>query len=156
MKGLKTYFILLATVCALVSCNNNALVDTFENIPNENWTYVKPIKTSLEVSDSTKGYNIYVNFRHNADYRYANIWLRIHVIGPDKKDLVERQEFQLALPNGEWLGKGSGNLYSYQLIYKEKYRFGKKGTYQILVEQNMRDNPLKGISDVGIRIEEVE
>jgi len=156
MKRLKIYFSLFTLLWFLASCNNNALIDTFETIPNENWTYVKPIKASLAVSDSTKAYNIYVNFRHNADYRYANIWLRIHVTGPDKKEIVERQEFQLAMPDGEWLGKGSGNLYSYQLIYKEKYKFGKKGTYQILVEQNMRDNPLTGISDVGIRIEEAK
>ena len=156
IKSFKTGFTLFSLLWFLASCNNNALVDTFETIPNETWTYVKPIKASLEVNDSTKGYNIFVNFRHTADYRYANIWLRMRINGPDKKEFVERQEFQLALPDGEWLGKGSGNLYSYQLIYKENYKFKTKGKYTFTVEQNMRDNPLTGISDVGLKIEEAK
>ncbi len=64
-----------------------------------------------------------------------------------------RQEFQLAMPDGEWLGNGSGNLFSYQLIYKENYKFASTGKYNLIVEQNMRDNPLKAISDVGIYVE---
>jgi gliding motility-associated lipoprotein GldH len=39
------------------------------------------------------------------------------------------------------------------LIYKEGYKFPSVGTYTIIIEQNMRDNPLKNISDVGIRVE---
>lgn len=140
-------------ISVLQSCNDHALVDTFETIPNQNWTYVKPIKAKVEITDSTKAYNIYVNFRHTADYRYSNIWLRFHVFGPKLKDMPERKEFQLALADGAWLGKGSSNLFSYQLIYKEGYKFPSNGKYTIIVEQNMRDNPLKHISDVGVSVE---
>ncbi len=147
-----SFFILMIIV--LQSCDHEALVDTFETVPHQNWTYVKPIKATFEISDSTKTYHIYVNFRHTADYRYSNIWLRLHVLGPGLKDVPERQEFQLAMPDGEWLGNGSGNLYSYQLIYKEHYKFPSKGKYTVVVEQNMRDNPLKNISDVGLKVEE--
>jgi gliding motility-associated lipoprotein GldH len=138
------------------SCTNDSLINTFETVPNQNWTYIKPIKANLAVTDSTKAYQIYVNFRHTSDYRYANLWLRFRIIGPDKKQIIERQEFQLALPDGQWLGKGSGSLYSYELIYKENYKFKTKGNYTILVEQNMRDNPLRGVNDVGLRIAEVK
>jgi gliding motility-associated lipoprotein GldH len=154
MSFLKKYILLFIVIVALQACNNNdVIIDSFDAVQNQNWTYTRPIKGSLEVKDSTKAYNIYVNFRHTADYKYANIWLRFHLIGPDKKDIPLRQEFQLALPDGEWLGSGSGNLYSYQLIFKEGYKFPLKGKYTIIVEQNMRDNPLKNISDVGLRVE---
>ena len=153
MNKIKKLALFCFTIIALQGCNSDTIIDSFESIPNQNWTYLKPIKATIAVADSTKAYNIYVNFRHTADYKYANVWLRFHVIGPDRKEVKERQEFQLALPDGEWLGKGSGNLYSYQLIYKENYIFKSKGTHTIVVEQNMRDNPLKGISDVGLRVE---
>lgn len=150
------YLLIGAIFVTVQSCNYGALVDTFDSIPNQNWTYIKPIKAVVEITDSTKSYNIYANFRHTAEYKYSNVWLRFHILGPNKKDVPERQEFQLAKPDGEWLGKGSGNLFSYQLIYKESYHFPFTGKYTILVEQNMRDNPLKYISDVGIRVEEVK
>ncbi|MBC7758415.1 MAG: gliding motility lipoprotein GldH, partial [Phormidesmis sp. FL-bin-119] len=64
-------------------------------------------------------------------------------------------EFKLALPDGEWLGSGSGNLYSYQIPLKENFKFTLKGKYVIELEQNMRDNPLDHVSDVGVRVEKV-
>lgn len=154
-RPIKLVFLFIM-VALFQSCTNESLINTFESVPHQNWTYIKPIKASLVVTDSTKAYQIYVNFRHTSDYRYANLWLRFHIIGPDKKQIIERQEFQLALPNGQWLGKGSGSLYSYELIYKENYKFKTKGNYAIIVEQNMRDNPLRGVNDVGLRIAEVK
>jgi len=152
MKILRNFIFLISIIIGLQACDNNILVDTFDHIPNENWTYIKPVKAVINITDSTKNYNIYVNFRHTADYKYANVWLRFHLLGPKLKDEPLRQEFQLAMPDGEWLGNGSGNLYSYQLIYKENYKFPSNGKYTIVVEQNMRDNPLKNVSDAGVRV----
>lgn len=150
----KKLLLLLCFPILLQSCvDENVKVDTFVSIPHETWSYIKPIKATLEVPDSTQAYNIYVNFRHTADYRYSNIWLRFHIIGPNQRDIPLRQEFQLAMPDGKWLGNGSGNLYSYQLIYKQNYKFAGTGKYTLIVEQNMRDNPLKGVSDAGIYVE---
>lgn len=154
MDFLKRILFLGLTLLVLQSCNtDNVVVDTFESIPKETWSYINPIKASVTVQDSTKAYNIYVNLRHTADYKYSNIWLRFHLIGPNQKDVPLRQEFQLAEADGQWLGTGSGNLYGYQLIFKEGYKFPANGKYTILVEQNMRDNPLKAVSDVGLYIE---
>jgi gliding motility-associated lipoprotein GldH len=94
-----------------------------------------------------------LNLRHTGDYKYSNIFILVHEISPEGKTITERKEVKLALPDGEWLGKGSGNLYSYQVLVKSKYRFAKKGNYVFQLEQNMRDNPLREVSDVGIRIE---
>ncbi len=147
-----TFFILFFTA----GCTDNAIIDQSESIPNQNWTYAKPIKITADVQDISKPYHVYVNFRHTADYKYANIWIKVTEVAADKTKKSERQEFQLALPDGEWMGKGSGNLYSYQLILHDKFKFPVKGKYTYLIEQNMRDNPLRAVSDIGLRIEPVE
>ena len=94
-----------------------------------------------------------INLRHTSKYKYSNIFMLIHITGPDGKKITERREFKLALPDGEWLGSGSGDIYSYQLLFKKSYKFPVKGSYIFELEQNMRDNPLDGVSDAGIRIE---
>jgi len=152
MKKVKYLMFLMMVIALCQSCNSDVLVDTFEAIPNQNWTYSKPIKAKINVTNHQKSYQINVHFRHTLDYKYANIWLRFQIIGPDKEAHIERQEFQLALPNGEWLGKGSGSLYSYELLYKDHYKFDQNGEYTIIVEQNMRDNPLTGVNDVGLKM----
>jgi gliding motility-associated lipoprotein GldH len=109
---------------------------------------------AVKVENQAIPYNLFINLRHTADYRYSNIYIRIRQINPDKSIKLFRKEFRLANPDGEWLGTGSGNLYSYQLPIYLNYRFPAKGTYIFELEQNMRDNPLKEITDVGLRVEE--
>lgn len=146
-------YIFFVPVLLLASCADNAITDVNMAVKGHNWSYINKIKVPVNVEDNTIAYNIYLNLRHTADYKYSNIFVRIHESGPGMKHSTTRQEFTLAEPDGEWLGKGSGNLYSYQLLYKEGYHFPAKGTYIFEVEQNMRDNPLKEVSDVGIRVE---
>jgi gliding motility-associated lipoprotein GldH len=148
LKGL-----IIGIAFALQACTDNAVIDTFEATKNGNWSYDKPLRAQVDIQDINMPYHIYINFRHTDDYKYTNIWVRVSYTDPDNKKTVQREEFQLAKPDGEWLGKGSGNLYTYQLIFKENYRFPKKGKYSFVIEQNMRDNPLKAVSDIGLRIE---
>jgi len=144
-------FVLLATFSA---CDNpNAVVDVQFPIPEGNWTYTKKISVPVKVEDIRSNYHVYINLRHTADYNYSNIFIRVKQLNPTKKSKVFRKEFTLAKPDGEWLGTGSGNLYVYHLPIYQNYRFPQKGTYVFELEQNMRDNPLREISDVGLRVE---
>lgn len=148
------FLLLIIFTTSLLSCiKNDALIDTHQAIPGHRWSYLNKVQIPFEITDTTRTYTIYLNLRHTSDYKYSNIFFKIYTISPDRKKSVERKEFKLALPDGEWLGKGTGDIYSYQLPYKKDYRFEKKGKYFIVLEQNMRDNPLREITDAGIRLE---
>jgi len=147
------FFLQLISIC-LLSCNNvGAITDTSQSINSRNWSYVNRIKTPFLIEDNTARYNLFINLRHTGDYRYSNIFLKIYILSPSGKSSVERREFKLSLADGQWLGKGTGNMYSYQLPLRENFKFTEKGNYIIELEQNMRNNPLKEVSDVGLRIE---
>ncbi|HXI00846.1 MAG TPA: gliding motility lipoprotein GldH [Sphingobacteriaceae bacterium] len=145
---------ILSLSFGLSSCiRNDALVDTHQAIAGHHWSYLNKVQIPFQIEDTTPGYNILINLRHTADYKYSNIFFLVHILSPDGKRSTERKEFRLALPDGEWLGKGSGNIYSYQLPYKAGYRFNKKGRYVVILEQNMRNNPLREVTDAGLRLE---
>lgn len=147
-------FFAITQIIWITACKDqNAIVDTNQEIPERAWSYMDKIKVPVSIFDTTKAYNVYLNMRHSGDYKYSNIFLLVHEISPDHKTITERKEFKLALPDGEWLGKGSGNLYSYQVLFKTNYHFPKKGVYMFQLEQNMRDNPLREVTDAGIRVE---
>ncbi|WP_026897478.1 gliding motility lipoprotein GldH [Daejeonella oryzae] len=153
----KFFSIFLSFVLFIVSCQDKtSIVDSNTIINNRSWAYVNKIQVKAEIPDQKIPYNVFVNLRHSADYKYSNLFLLIRMKGPDGKVITERKEFKLALPDGEWLGKGSGNLYSYQLPFKQQFYFSQKGNYTLEIEQNMRNNPLREITDVGIRIERAE
>ncbi|WP_276360125.1 gliding motility lipoprotein GldH [Daejeonella sp. H1SJ63] len=138
----------------LTSCGDSVtLVDSNFELDKRNWSYTEKVRVPLNIEEAGIPYNIYLNLRHTSDYKYSNIFLLIHITEPNGKKTTERKEFKLALPDGEWLGSGSGNMYSYQLMIKENYKFPVKGKYMIELEQNMRDNPLNHVTDAGIRVE---
>jgi len=160
-SGLKSYILLIGTATALFfnSCiqpDKNTVIDQNISIYDLNWSYVNKISVNFNISDASAAYNLFFNLRVTPNYRYSNIFVLIHQTGPDKKTKTARFEFKLANPDGEWLGQGTGNLYKYQIPFAAGYKFPAKGTYRIELEQNMRDNPLHQVSDVGLRVEKAE
>ena len=138
----------------LISCQDSAtVVDSNTELDKRNWAYSEKIRIPVKIEATDVSYDLYLNLRHSAEYKYSNIFILIHITGPDGKKSTERREFKLALADGEWLGSGSGNMYSHQIKFKENFKFPAKGTYIFELEQNMRDNPLDHVSDAGIRVE---
>jgi len=157
MKRAPLFFYLTlvtASLLLLVRCTDkNGIIDQNSEVPDHNWTYLNRFRYNVKVDDAKTPYNLYMNLRVTANYKYSNIFILIAQVGPDKKPLVKRYELKLANEDGEWLGEGSGNLYSYQSKFRGDYMFPVKGVYHFYIEQNMRDNPLREVSDVGLRVE---
>lgn len=148
------YIVLAGLTIALPGCkDNNALIDENVEIANHNWTYINRAKFTFKIDDEKSAYNLYLNLRVTGDYKYSNIFVLVTQNGPGIKNAQKRVEIPLATKEGEWLGKGSGNLYSYQYPFLVNHMFPAKGTYTFIIEQNMRDNPLREVSDVGLRVE---
>ncbi len=144
--------VLIFVLGLLNSCANTSLTDVNIEIPENSWMYAKSVKATAEIKDASKEYNIFFKVRNTADYRYSNLYTIARIKG-NAFAKSTRYQFQLAKADGEWLGKGSGDLYSNTFPLLKRFRFPKAGRYEIEVEQNMRDNPLVGISDVGIAVE---
>ena len=143
--------LLFIVVCAAGCTDANTVLDHNTEIANKNWSYQNKIGYNVKIDDASVTYNLYLNLRVTGDYKYANLFTLIS--NPDKPGAVLRYEFKLANPDGEWLGQGSGNLYSFQIPFRKAYKFPAAGIYHIRIEQNMRDNPLHEVSDVGLRVE---
>lgn len=150
-------FIVVACVAVITGCTDpDRVFDQNTSIANRNWAYANLVKYNVNITDETAAYNLYFNLRVSGDYKYANIFVLLHTSGPGQKPTLVRYELKLAKPDGEWLGSGSGSLYSFQIPFKGHYHFPARGTYHFAIEQNMRDNPLRQVSDVGLRIEKAQ
>lgn len=160
-QALKSFIVLTTAVLgmALNGCNikdQKMIVDYNTGIDNQTWSYNNKVRTDFVIDNTATAYNLYFNLRVTPNYRYSNIFVLVHQTGPDKKTQTIRYEIKLATPEGEWLGAGTGNLYSYQTPLKTNFKFTLKGKYHVEIEQNMRDNPLRNVSDAGLRVEKAE
>lgn len=143
----------LLTALLLQACNDHALLDSNIAIDDRGWSYEVMPEFDLQVSDTTAVYSLMLNLRHTGEYKYSNLFLLVHVIGPDKDTVSNRFEFTLAAPDGRWLGEGAGSIYSYSIPFSDSTRFRKAGLYRFQLEQNMREPVLTAIEDVGLRVE---
>ena len=108
------------------------------------------------VHDTLQNNNLYINVRNDIKYKYSNLWLFIEIDQPGNNSVTDTFEITLADPSGKWLGEGFGGIKNRQVIFKRNVYFPVSGEYKINIRQGMRENVLKGITDIGIRVEKQE
>ena len=152
--------LLLAISCSLffISCRQ---IDVFEKnatIPNYKWDNKYKATGTFSISDTLAAYNIYIVLRHMDSYQYNNIWLNIGLQAPGDTMYVQRVPLTLAADDAKgWEGTGMDDIWEVRkLINGQPRRFIKKGQYNFSISQAMRDNPLPGIMNVGLRVEKAE
>jgi gliding motility-associated lipoprotein GldH len=144
---------ILLLVGSLSSCDPNRVYEKNKDIPDYQWKYDNVLAFPFSIKDTNALYNIYVNMRHTHFFPYRNIWLKVKTQFPKGKQLEKRVEIKLANEKGKWYSDCAGDICDYQVAIQENAYFDQKGEYKIHLEQNMRQNPLPGIMDMGIRVE---
>lgn len=144
----------------LWSCDSDRVYDEYKSIPNA-WNKDSVITFNLPQIDSLKRYNLFWNIRNNNEFAYSNLFLIAQIQFPEGKVVTDTLEYQMARPDGEWLGTGFGDVKENKLWYKEQVRFNEPGQYKISVQHAMRKSGseegvenLEGITQVGLRIED--
>lgn len=158
LKKLLALFAVVGSVMA--SCNLPS--DVFEKdvvIPRQQWeSSFKPrIDFVIQDQDTSTLYNIYVVLRHGDAYNYNNLWLKGTVLGPgDSVAKSMRYDLTLATNEKGWLGTGMDDIYEHRILIQPNTKFKKSGTYSFILEQIMREDPLKHVMNAGIRVEKAK
>ena len=148
-------FNLLIILC-LCACDPAKVYESNIKIPASGWSRNDIARFEVDIPDVMSSYNLYINVRNNNNYKYSDFWLFVDTHSPT--GVVERDTVRIILADhrGKWLGHGLGSKFDTRLFLKQNIRFPVVGTYIIEYEQGMRDEPLTGIEDVGLRIEKAE
>jgi gliding motility-associated lipoprotein GldH len=150
-----TYFLLLGTVTAFLvfSCDPNRVYEKNIRIPDGIWDRNNIVNFEVVVEDTISPHNLYINVRNTSMYPVSNLYLFVTTIAPSSHSIKDTVQIILADEKGKWLGKGLGDIWDNQQLYKENVRFAQKGKYVFEYEQAMRLEKLPYIIDVGLRIE---
>lgn len=138
---------------AFISCDQNRYYEKNESIDHDVWYYRDAKVFDIEIEDSLQAYNFYINVRNTVDYEYANLYFFIKTELPNGDLAVDTVECQLANLEGKWLGSGNSKFRNNSFILRQNMRFAQKGMYRFWLKHGMRSDSLKGIADVGIRLE---
>ena len=153
------YIIVFIPLIALMlcACDSNGIYDAYVSIPQKGWSKDSVARFNFNIEASDVDYNMYIKLRNTAIYPNSNLWLFIDIIAPSGVAERDTVECLLADDKGEWYGRGWGSgIYHLTLPYKYNIKFNETGTYKMLIAQGMRSPVIKGIVDVGVRIEKFE
>jgi gliding motility-associated lipoprotein GldH len=151
---------LILRICAfaalailVASCGPSPEFMVVREIDGEAWHRDSMLVFEVPITDTSATYRVEMDLRHAGDYSYRNLYLGRDVLNAAGTVYEDTVEFQLASPDGRWLGEGIAGLKTLSLAYrKEGLRFPKAETYRFRVQHLMRDEPLRGIHSVALKL----
>ncbi len=148
-------------LCSVMfSCSENIVKSEYKATDDGQWSKENVMKFTFSGMDTIQKNSIFINIRNDASYPYSNLFLIAELTFPDGETVRDTLEYEMAQPDGQWLGKGYGSLKENKLWFKENIVFPSSGVYTLQLSQAMRKNGnidgiehLEGITDVGYQIE---
>lgn len=140
----------------LSGCDNKRVFEENQEVVKGLWNARQPLVFQATITDTVSPHNVFLNLRNAGTYPFSNIFLFINTTLPGGQLDRDTVEIMLANPEGKWLGKGLGDIWDNQILFKQQVRFPRAGEYRFEITQAMRLDPLPGIMDGGIRIERAQ
>jgi gliding motility-associated lipoprotein GldH len=145
-------FILCLSSCTLTT----GVFEKNVAIPKQQWESSFKPEVQFTIEDTISLYNIYLVLRHTDAYDFNNIWVQATVLQPgDAGVKSQRYDLTLATNDKGWLGTAMDDIYETRVLIQPETKFTKPGEYHFTIEQLMREDPLKHVLNVGIRVEKV-
>jgi gliding motility-associated lipoprotein GldH len=147
---------IVAAVLLLSSCGPKYILDDTKTFKNNIWRAQDSAIFTLNVVDTTKIYNIYVDLAHTTAYANANVYVQIGTQLPTGKTAQDVVSFELADQTGQWLGSTSGATCALHIPLREGAVFKQAGKYQFSIKQFMRTDTVQNISSIGMKVEQTD
>lgn len=155
MSLLRLFFLLVPCTLCLVTCTTADLYEKTVPLPDHEWKGTYKPEFEFTIKDTASLYQVFFVMRHTEKYNYNNIWINLYSQQPG--DTLRKAPFELQLATNEkgWLASGMDDIYEHRIQLIQPVRF-KAGTYKLILENIMREDPLQHVLNVGIRIEKVQ
>lgn len=144
-------------LCCVSSCENNTLYHTYRAIQGDlGWYRSDSLDFDLPSGLPPSAYTLEIGIRNTGVYPYKDIWLAVMQVSGDGVwgGTADTLHLYLADEKGRWDREGSvGGYYQSTFVCEKPFVVGTDSSGRSLrVVHVMQDDPLPGISDVGIRL----
>lgn len=152
-KGISKLLYILLMTSILPACGRNVVFTDSARLSGKTWKLADITVFRIPVKDTVNSNNLFFTIRTGSSYPFRNIFLFVTTTSPDGKSLTDTLQYELADEKGNWYGKGFGDIHELKLPYKSNVFFPVSGTYQVNIQHGMRIEDLKGVYDIGLRVE---
>lgn len=153
LYNLRTSIIVLLASCAIASCTTVDLYEKSAVVPDHAWKNSFRPSFDFTIKDTSSLYQLFLVLRHNEKYNYNNIYINLYIQPPGQDTVIKIQrDLTLATNDKGWLATAMDDIYEHRIALGEGQTL-RAGQYKFTVEQIMREDPLKNVLNVGIRVE---
>ena len=153
----KNFFYLLFSSILLLflyACESDTDFEKNLDVNTQHWNYNDTLAFEFNISDSDARYNLLLNIRHRDVFEWQNLYVKMVVLDPTNQTQIREINIPLCEDDGAWIGNCTGDLCFLRVFLAEHRKiFPIKGSYKILIFQDMRTDDLKNVLAVGLRIE---
>lgn len=144
---------LFLTGLIFVSCGKNGIWSEEKAITSSKWCYADSIQFTYDNTEKTS-LGLVLQLDVKDDYAYQNVWLKINVISPEGKQQSSVSEFILMDQAGNWYAKQPlfSKIRKFETEFPSKLQFSQKGKYTFRITQFMREDTLKNIERIGLKL----
>ena len=155
IKGINrlSLILILTSLLLLPSCHSKTVYTNSQAMVGKIWKLTDIPAFKVLITDTLTSNNVIFTIRSSSSYPFRNIYLFVTTSSPDGRNITDTLQYNLADEKGKWFGKGFGDIHELNLPYKSNVFFPLKGTYVFKIQHGMRIENLKGIYDIGLRIE---
>jgi gliding motility-associated lipoprotein GldH len=157
-EGINKYIFLFCICLTLLfyRCNSNILFTDSVSMPSEEWALDNVPSFDPEITDTISSANIFITIRTGSSYAFRNIYFFVSTTSPAGKTITDTLQYMLADEKGKRYGSGFGDIHELNLPFKASVYFPLKGIYTFKIRHGMRIETLKGVYDIGLRIEKTK
>ena len=145
-----TVIAVVAVAVVLTACSGRTVYSYFRSTSLTGWEQDSTLVYDVSITDTLATYNVILSVRHTAAYPYQNIWFFVDNGLTGGRDTLE---YYLADQRGRWLGNGWGERKEMPCLIMQGAHFPHSGTYRFGVQHGMREERLRGVSEVGLMVE---
>lgn len=143
-----------ALILLFTACGSDYVLKEKKEFSSEGWTYADSLQFKVDISDTLKIYNLFLEVRHSTEYSFQNLYTQIHTQFPKGQRIKEVVSLELADKAGVWFGNCNSEYCTILIPIQEGAFFNIPGSYQFTLEQFMRKDPLPGVQSITFMIED--
>lgn len=145
-------FILISIILFISSCRQVNVYEKQVTLPNQRWHKNQSAVTTFDIEDSTT-HQLYLIVRHTERFMYDKLLVKLLVQDTAKRTL-HTLYINAPLTNADekWLGERMDDIW-YNRIKIEPKLYLNKGTYRLVLQQQMKDEVLPYLLNVGIALD---
>ncbi len=152
------FYVCIATLLLQISqgCKRPIVFQEHYKIPDYIWEKSNILEFNFVINDTSSSYDIVIDVRHATYYFHNNLKVKLTMISPVQEEITFPVTLPLRDKNGEFTGKGAGDIWDNPIEIFNSMRFPVPGTYHFLLENDQPEPKTVAIMEMGVVIRKVK